>query len=159
MGPISKHNELAAGTRRLPIESVWFGVTTMNGSAILVVEDHYASRRLISALLQGEGYEVIEAADGLEGHDLYRQYQSDIAAIILDLDLPLISGSELYDLIRRDDTSLPVIVVTAHSDFPQTDPKRRIIPHGFLQKPYSPDCLLVLVRAVLARSPSFARRH
>ena len=80
---------------------------------ILVVDDKATSRELLRSVLENEGYIVVEAADGLEA--IQKAHAEGPALILLDLQLPLRSGYEVLNELRRDPqfATPPVIALTA----------------------------------------------
>jgi CheY-like chemotaxis protein len=116
---------------------------------ILVVEDYADARLLLRKMLEGEGYEVVEAADGRRAVEEARRRCPDL--ILMDLFLPGVDGFEATRLIRemREMCSVPVIAVTA------LDPdeyRRSAVLAGcndYVVKPPNPDLLLGKVRALL----------
>lgn len=83
---------------------------------ILVVEDDPSVQGLLTVLLEGEGYDVIAARDGLEG--LVKLELQHPTLMILDLMMPNISGERVLDEIRSDPRlkNVPVIVVSGRHD-------------------------------------------
>jgi two-component system C4-dicarboxylate transport response regulator DctD len=85
---------------------------------ILIVEDEEHVRRTVGLALKQGGYEVIEATDGeqaIETIQAETQHPA-INAIICDLALPKISGSDVIAYIRAKLPSMPIIVLTGHPD-------------------------------------------
>jgi two-component system, cell cycle response regulator DivK len=80
---------------------------------ILVVEDNKLDMRLLKDILEGSGYETLQAADGLEAIDL--AFASLPDPILMDIQLPEISGLEVTRRLRGDDRSrrIPIVAVTA----------------------------------------------
>jgi two-component system cell cycle response regulator DivK len=80
---------------------------------ILVVEDNKLDMRLLKDILEGSGYETLQAADGLEAIDLAFASLPDL--ILMDIQLPEISGLEVTRRLRGDDRSrrIPIVAVTA----------------------------------------------
>ena len=80
---------------------------------ILVVEDNKLDMRLLKDILEGSGYETLQAADGLEAIDLAFASLPDL--ILLDIQLPEISGLEVSRRLKGDDRSrrIPIVAVTA----------------------------------------------
>lgn len=81
---------------------------------ILIADDDSALRRLLSDILETEGYEVILACDGQEAMDCFFT-QSDIALCILDVMMPKYNGYEVLDTLREH-SDVPVIMLTALGD-------------------------------------------
>jgi two-component system cell cycle response regulator DivK len=93
------------------------GVATepTNGSAktVLVVEDNELNMKLFHDLLEAHGYNILQTKDGMEALRLAREHQPDL--ILMDIQLPEVSGLEVTKWIKEDDNlkSIPVIAVTA----------------------------------------------
>jgi CheY-like chemotaxis protein len=86
-------------------------------SRILIVEDTRDTRALLKAVFEAEGYEVLEAADGIEAVEVALAELPD--AIIMDMSLPRIDGNTAVKIIRREPAlrSTPVIACTAHNQW------------------------------------------
>jgi two-component system, cell cycle response regulator DivK len=80
---------------------------------ILIVEDHQLDRKLLKDLLESHGYETLQSGDGLEAIDLAVAKRPDL--ILMDIQLPHISGLEVTRRLRGDERSrrIPIIAVTA----------------------------------------------
>ena len=85
------------------------------GVRVLVVEDTADTRALLKAVFEAEGYEVLEAADGIEAVEVALAELPD--AIIMDMSLPRIDGNTAVKIIRREPAlrDTPVIACTAHN--------------------------------------------
>jgi CheY-like chemotaxis protein len=80
---------------------------------ILIVDDKATSRELLRTVLEKQGYEVIEAGDGVEA---LRQARADsLDLILLDLQMPIRNGYDVLDELRQDPqyAAIPVIALTA----------------------------------------------
>lgn len=112
---------------------------------LLIVEDDDDLRRMYLTALRTAGYDVLEAATGLEA--LRRIDASAPDLIVLDLMLPKVSGfGVLYDLSAQAHTrNIPVIVVTGTSD-PVESPRVTCV----LRKPVQPDDLIDAIERCLA---------
>ena len=80
---------------------------------ILIVEDNYIDMRVLKDILESSGYETLQAVDGLQA--VYRALTSRPDLILMDLQLPEISGLEVTHQLRGDDRSrhIPIVAVTA----------------------------------------------
>ena len=115
---------------------------------ILIVEDDTAIAEIERDFLQIEGYDVVIAADGKEGHDLALAAGFDL--VLLDLMLPSMNGYDICKAIRNK-IDVPIIMVTAKGD--DTD-KIRGLGLGaddYIAKPFSPTELVARVKANLAQ--------
>ncbi len=86
-----------------------------NGSAktVLVVEDNVLNMKLFQTLLEVHGYNVLRTGDGMAALSLARQHRPDM--ILMDIQLPDISGLEVTKWLKDDETlkSIPVVAITA----------------------------------------------
>jgi DNA-binding response OmpR family regulator len=114
-----------------------------SGGRVLIVEDHQTMRGAMRLVLEPE-FEIIEAADGAVALDLIRRDPPDL--VLLDLNLPGLSGTEVLDAVKSDATTanVPVIVVTAAGD-EERERLTRLGADGYFTKPFSP---LALIRTV-----------
>lgn len=80
---------------------------------ILAVDDDQSTRRIVSKLLADQGYEVDAASDGASALDLVRRNQYDLA--VLDFEMPLMNGVELFRHISKLRPSMIGIFLTAHT--------------------------------------------
>ncbi len=82
---------------------------------ILVVEDNEMNRDMLSRRLQREGYQVLLAADGMEGLSMARSELPDL--ILMDLSLPKMDGWQVTRCLKADPSTrhIPVIALTAHA--------------------------------------------
>lgn len=84
---------------------------------ILIVEDSEDTRDFMKLLIEGYGYQVIEAADGIEALDKFKNHQPDL--ILMDISLPNVGGLTVTRAIRELDTTgkLPIIAVTGFGKY------------------------------------------
>ncbi|MBN1836692.1 MAG: response regulator [Spirochaetales bacterium] len=116
---------------------------------VLVVDDEPLNRKLIRSFLDLEGIEVIEANDAESGLALARSQSPGL--ILLDLQLPGMSGLEALAALKRDDATreIPVVILSAGSLERDTESLREAGAAGLLLKPFSGKELLERVRAFL----------
>jgi len=102
---------------------------------ILVVEDNGALRRLMLRILQGSGYDVLEAATGAQGLEMFRQHSSlDLA--IVDMVMPGISGLDVAAEIERDRPALKILYISGHATSVAMESISRRSPNHVLLKPF-----------------------
>ncbi len=123
----------------------------MNNSdkVVLVVEDNAANMKFCHALLDAHGYIVLQATDGMEGWRMAREHRP--ALILMDIQLPDISGLEVAKQLKEDETlkSIPVIAVTA---FAMVGDEKKYLENGcdgYISKPISITDLLQTVEHFL----------
>ncbi|MCX6535092.1 MAG: response regulator, partial [Actinobacteria bacterium] len=80
---------------------------------LLFIEDDHHIRAALKLALEDEGYEIIEAADGLKGMSAFESTSVDL--VLLDLRLPDLSGFEVCRMLRAK-SLVPIIIVTAQTD-------------------------------------------
>ena len=124
-------------------------VTTRPQKTVLVVEDDPWIRSLMADLLAGEGYTVVQAADGKAGLDMAEQNDPDV--ILLDLAMPEKSGLDvLHELKSSKPTrDIPVIVVSAYAMLMMGSDARRA--DGVIQKPFDLADLLMQVEQAASK--------
>ena len=115
---------------------------------ILVVEDDQNIREGVAGFLSEFGYTVIEAADGREALDRFKEY--DISLAILDIKMPYLSGLEVLKEIRKG-SKLPVLMLTAFSDEEYKIDAYTNMADGYLEKPFSLPVLRVRVDSLIER--------
>jgi len=116
---------------------------------VLIVEDNELNMKLFHDLLEAQGYETLETREGLQALSLARLHRPDL--ILMDIQLPEISGLEVTKWLKEDDelAKIPVIAVTA---FAMKGDEERIREGGceaYLSKPISVGLFLETVRKFL----------
>ena len=122
---------------------------------LLLVEDEGILRRLIADFLRGEGFDVTEAGDGSEGASLYAGL-GPFDLVLLDLNLPLLSGVDVCRRIKAMRPAQPVLICSAAILDWHVVALKDLQVDQFLSKPYHPLDLLERIRRELAR-PSRGR--
>jgi DNA-binding response OmpR family regulator len=117
---------------------------------ILVVEDDRAVQKALKRLFEAERFAVEISPDGQSALDAFRRAAP--AAIVLDLRLPLVSGSDVCREIKRQSPTVPIIVLSAASDVSDKVLLLEIGADDYVTKPFSPRELLARVRAALRRA-------
>jgi two-component system chemotaxis response regulator CheY len=114
---------------------------------ILLVDDSGMARRSARRTLEGAGYEVVEAEDGLSALERYFTDKPDL--VLLDLVMKGMYGLEVLGKLREMDPDARVIVVSADIQTSSRDLVAEAGARGFLNKPARPDDMLSAVRAAL----------
>jgi two-component system, cell cycle response regulator DivK len=104
---------------------------------ILVVEDNELNLKLFRDLLEARGYKVVQTKDGTEALGLARQIKPDL--IIMDIQLPEISGLEVTKWIKDEDAlkAIPIIAVTAFAMKGDEEKTRESGCEAYIAKPMS----------------------
>lgn len=117
---------------------------------ILVVDDESRMRKLVRDFLEREGYEVLEAGDGMEALDLFYE-DKNIDLCILDVMMPKLDGWQVLREIRSQ-SKLPVIMLTARGEERDELQGFEIGADEYISKPFSPKILVARVGALLKRA-------
>ena len=109
---------------------------------VLVIEDNEKNRYLISFILKGVGYEVVEAITGEEGVEIVNREHPDL--VLMDIQLPGIDGYEATRRIRASpaDEKIPIIALTSYA---MTGDRQRAFAAGctgYVEKPINPDTII-----------------
>ena len=117
-------------------------------SPILVVDDSESVRAALRTMLESDGYAVLEAANGAEALQILVNTADSVPAlIILDLQMPKMSGWELARIARSYHrlAGIPLLVISVHEASEATLPGVA----GHLRKPISRETLLAEVRSIV----------
>lgn len=116
---------------------------------VLLVEDEEVVRSLLLEVLEDEGYHVLPASSGAEALDLSASYKGHIHLLITDVVMPGMSGTQLVKQLAARSGDVKVLYMSGYTD-------DAIVNHGvldpgvsFLQKPFTPNGVLLKVREVL----------
>lgn len=116
---------------------------------ILVVEDDPLIRKLTTRLLEGLGYAVLQADNGVNALAVVATHCGEITLLLSDVVMPEMNGQILADRLLAQNPKLKVLYVSGYTDNAMVlrgVSENRI---AFLQKPYTPTALARKVRAVL----------
>src|ERR1700690_245858 len=118
---------------------------------ILVIEDQADNLQILRDLLTNEGYQIIEAKDGVTGVKAAAAEHPDL--ILMDIQLPVLDGYEATRRIKADPAlrAIPIIVVTSYSLSGDEDKARAAGCDAYLTKPYIPKLLLAKIREYLEK--------
>ena len=116
---------------------------------VLLVEDEEVLRVIGTEILQLMGFSVVTAANGRDALEIYARRQSEINVVLLDLIMPVMGGSEVYQALRTLSPTVPVIIC---SGYDKKELENRIMLDEntrFLQKPYKTSDLRGLLAEIL----------
>jgi len=136
---------LAKSSAKSPsTESPWRGRGT-----ILLADDDEAVRCVTAHMLNSFGFEVVQAANGLECVEQFAAAPGRFTALLLDLTMPHLNGQGALREIRRLRRDIPVLLMSGFSEENATTCCEQERPNGFLQKPFQPDELRQSLRAII----------
>jgi DNA-binding NtrC family response regulator len=118
---------------------------------VLIVEDEANMRRVLSALLERDGFRTLEASDGSAALELLARESVD--AVLTDLRMPKMNGLELLEALRRTLPEIPVVMLTAHGTVGSAVEALKQGAFDYLTKPFDPD----EIRGVMEKAVSTRR--
>jgi two-component system cell cycle sensor histidine kinase/response regulator CckA len=113
---------------------------------ILIIDDEYSVRNVLSLSLQHLGYEVEVAASGTEALELYQRSPSGFDLILLDMLMPQMSGDKVYFRLKELNPSIKVLLISGFASEDAIQSVLRSGGLGFIQKPFTIDELAKQVR-------------
>lgn len=117
---------------------------------ILLVDDEESVRDFVQMLLEGEGYQVLVAANGVEALEIYDRFSSEIGLVVSDIKMPKMDGVALYKALSARN---PEVKFLAISGFMIPEAFNQLTKWGLLdviRKPFSIEVLIQKVEAILA---------
>ena len=113
---------------------------------VLIVEDNELNMKLFNDLLDAHGYRTLQTRDGMEALDMARTHKPDL--ILMDIQLPEVSGLEVTKWLKADDElqSIPVVAVTAFAMKGDEEKIREGGCDAYISKPISVATFLDTVR-------------
>lgn len=123
----------------------WFG-----RGIVLVVEDNDAVRDFVVTALQLHGHRVLAASGPHQALDIYERHADSIGVILLDVQMPEMTGVELFSYIRRMRADTPVIFMTGCSPTSLERVIQDPCVYGILAKPFRLEDMLTRVHRVLS---------
>ena len=116
---------------------------------VLVIDDEDLVRDTAMAILKTCGYQVLTAAGGKQGLAIFNRNPA-IAVVMLDLDMPVMDGREIFGLLREKKPKIPVIVTSGFENDPRLEELLAQERVRFLPKPFDVDSLSTAVERLLA---------
>lgn len=84
-------------------------------NCVLLIDDELVIREIGSEMLESLGFICIVAENGEEGIQLYHQNKEKIALVILDIEMPGISGDQVYRILKEADPSLKILLISGYA--------------------------------------------
>ena len=118
------------------------------GQKILLVDDTKFMRMMLGNILKPKGYEIVEAGDGLEAIELYKQHKPDL--VTMDIVMPNMDGIEAVKNITSEDGNAKVVMVTAVGQESKVKEAIQAGARGYIVKPFQAPQVLEEVEKILS---------
>ncbi|MCS6944904.1 MAG: response regulator [Sutterellaceae bacterium] len=118
-------------------------------ASILAVDDSASMRQMVSFTLKSAGYQVIEAADGVEALEKAEKHAVDL--VLTDQNMPRMDGITLVKNLRVKEAyaRVPILILTTESSAEMKAKGKAAGATGWLVKPFDPNKLLEVIRKVI----------
>ena len=114
---------------------------------ILIVDDEPFNLELLAQELRDLGYDVARARDGVEALARAERYRPDL--VLLDYMMPGMNGLEVLEELRKGESDVPVVMITAHGSIDVAVQAMKLGAYDFIPKPFAPDHIALIVRKAL----------
>lgn len=119
---------------------------------ILVVDDEEAALTVAKRILEKFGYSVLTARDGQVAVQVFQKQPDEVAAVLLDITMPGMSGEDTFRELRNIRNDVPVILSSGYDERSADQHFRETGATAFLQKPYQPRALIDKIREVSTKA-------
>jgi CheY-like chemotaxis protein len=120
-----------------------------SGATILLVEDERPVRSTVRRLLERHGYQVLEAANGLDALELVTSRGGEINLVLSDMVMPGMGGVELAGRVRTMAPKLPVLLMTGYTEEAISRAGERPLDEHIIEKPFTLTTMLQKVSAAM----------
>ncbi len=140
----------AAAPAPVPAPAAEPAAGTVLPKRILTIDDSKTMRDMLMLTLSNNGFEVLQAVDGLDGLDVLGRETVDV--VITDINMPKLDGYGVIQHMRErpEYDDLPILVLTTESDNEKKERARKLGATGFIIKPFNPTSLVDVLRKVAA---------
>lgn len=118
-------------------------------ASVLIIDDSRTSRRILQGVLEKSGSHTVigEAANGIEGVELFRKLRPDI--VTLDITMPIMNGLEALRAIMKEDKEAKVIMITVAGQKEMVVQAIRDGATDFIAKPFEPEQVIEALKRAL----------
>ncbi|MDX8403881.1 MAG: response regulator, partial [Mariprofundaceae bacterium] len=116
---------------------------------VLIVDDDMRVLHVAKAFIESLHFDVITAEDGKEGLALFNKHHANLAAVLLDMTMPVLGGVEAMAGMREIDRSVPIVLVSGYSEVEAGTLIAGDRPNAFLQKPFKAKGLKTILYEVM----------
>jgi two-component system, chemotaxis family, chemotaxis protein CheY len=114
---------------------------------ILIVDDSATIRQQVKNALAGAGFEIVEAADGIEGLEVITAH-ADLAAVLCDVNMPRMGGLQMLELVKAKGrlATLPVVMLTTEGQPKLVQQAKAVGAKAWIVKPFKAEQLVATMR-------------
>jgi len=120
---------------------------------ILIAEDEFAVRSLVTRALTQDGHQVIATADGGAALEAFAQDPGGFDLLLTDIKMPVMDGIELALAVARDEPELPILLMTGYADQRERASGLDALIHDVIAKPFTLGDIQYAVAGALAAAP------
>lgn len=124
----------------------------MKEKKVLIVDDQYGIRLLLSEIFTKDGYQTFQAANGKAAIEIVKSESLDI--VLLDMKLPGMDGLEILKHIKKIDNQMKVVMMTAYGELDMLEEAKSYGVINHFTKPFDIDELRNAVKEVLTEEPT-----
>jgi len=126
-----------------------------NNCDLLIVDDQQGVRMLLQEVLSEEGYKVVSATGGIEALNLISELNP--RAVILDMKMPGLDGLETLKELRKKNSEVPVIMMTAYEELENRDEIRGYGVEHYLTKPFDLEDVCSLIKEIFGSTAKLGK--
>ncbi len=136
--PVYKETEKVEGETKVSVKRT---------GALLLIDDEEEIRIVGKELLEAEGFKVYVAGDGVEGINIYKERKDEIDLVILDLNMPKMSGKETLAQLLLINPNVKVLIATGYITESEKEEITGVA--GFIEKPFDINRLLKMIASLI----------
>ena len=124
--------------------------------SLLLVEDNKTNQFIAKTILEQAGMTVSLASNGEEGYRYFTEHRGEIDLILMDLHMPVMDGYAASELIRKLDTEIPIVAMTADAIAGVEEKCRSHGIYAYVSKPFEPEQLIETIDRLVGEKPAAA---
>lgn len=139
-------------TKTADIEESGEAKNIMGSGTILVIDDEADIRELCKDMLESIGYKVLTAGSGSDGINLFRDMKDNISIVIVDMIMPKMGGSEVFQVLKTINPEVKVLLCSGYSynGFAGIDNLLKSGAKGFVQKPFTLQTIALAIKKAIS---------
>jgi len=118
---------------------------------VLLIDDEAVVREIGCEMLEALGIRCIPASNGEEGIEIYRQNKDAVELVILDIEMPGISGDKVYNILKEIEPNLKILLISGYAKgyLEATFFKKKLDPSIFMPKPFQLEQLSLKLKSLI----------